>query len=220
MDNFISLNISKLVEKENLSKDAFGRMFDLKRGAISSYIDGKALPKIETLQKISAHYQISIDKLINQNIEEAPIVSVSEEQEIEPVESYAITIPLYNSEASAGIGQLQLSNEYVIDRLSVPFAREDDIALTIVGDSMTPAMQSGDIAVVRNMPNWRDYLDYGNIFVVVTENEVYCKVIAKNEDKDIFTLKSYNTNYGEFEIPKKFIRQVYKVIGIVSQRSY
>ncbi len=131
-----------------------------------------------------------------------------------------LSIPLYNAEASAGVGSLQLSNEYIIDNLQVPFARQDDIALTIVGDSMTPAMQSGDLAVVRNMPNWREYLDYGNIFIVVTDNEVYCKTVSKSTEKDIFTLKSYNTNYGDFEIPKKYISEIYKVIGIISQRSY
>jgi phage repressor protein C with HTH and peptisase S24 domain len=140
--------------------------------------------------------------------------------EIEPYETHTITIPLYNSEASAEIGHLQLSSEYVIDHLQVPFARETDIARTIVGDSMTAAMQSGDIAVVRNMPNWNDYLEFENIFIVVSEHEVYCKVISKSEEKEIFRLKSYNSNYSEFEIPKKFIRQVYKVIGIISQRSY
>ncbi len=69
MDNYIGLNISKLVSCSNLTKEAFGRLFELKRGAISSYIDGKALPKIETLQKISAHYHISIDDLVNRDIE-------------------------------------------------------------------------------------------------------------------------------------------------------
>ncbi len=139
---------------------------------------------------------------------------------VSDTENNGFAIPLYNAEASAGIGQLQLGSEYIIDKLKVPFARNEDIALTIVGDSMTPAMQSGDIAVVRSMPNWKEYLDYGNIFIVVTENEVYCKIVQKNIEKDIFTLKSYNTNYNEFEIPKKFISQIYKVIGIISQRSY
>ncbi|MCY1635769.1 S24 family peptidase [Marinifilum sp. D737] len=186
---------------------------------IRNYIAGRQ-PKFEVLSSIANHFEINYEWLLTGKGDMLQADLSIDSDEIQPYETHALTIPLYNSEASAGIGQLQLSNEYVIDSLSVPFAREDDIALTIVGDSMTPAMQSGDIAVVRNMPNWRDYLDYGNIFVVVTENEVYCKVIAKNEDKDIFTLKSYNANYSEFEIPKKFIRQVYKVIGIVSQRSY
>ena len=146
--------------------------------------------------------------------------TIDELSSIPTNDNNGFVIPLYNAEASAGIGQLQLSSEYIINKLKVPFARDEDIALTIVGDSMTPAMQSGDIAVVRSMPNWKEYLDYGNIFIVVTENEVYCKIVQKNSEKDIFTLKSYNTNYNEFEIPKKFISQIYKVIGIISQRSY
>ena len=202
--------------------DGNNSKFALKIGTseanIRNYIAGRQ-PKFEVLSSIASHFEINYEWLLTGKGDMLKIVN-SDFDEIEPSEVHTLTIPLYNSEASAGIGQLQLNNEHIIDHLSVPFAREDDIALTIVGDSMTPAMQSGDIAVVRNMPNWRDYLDYGNIFIVVTENEVYCKVIAKNEDKDIFTLKSYNANYSEFEIPKKFIRQVYKVIGIVSQRSY
>ena len=52
-NNYIKLNINYLVEKENKGKDGFGNLFNLNRGTIGTYINGKALPKIETLQKIS-----------------------------------------------------------------------------------------------------------------------------------------------------------------------
>ncbi|WP_459212753.1 helix-turn-helix domain-containing protein [Aquimarina rhabdastrellae] len=63
--NFISKNILFLVKEENISKDAFGKLFNLKRGNISSYINGKAMPKLETLIKISSKYDILIDDLIH-----------------------------------------------------------------------------------------------------------------------------------------------------------
>ncbi len=66
--NYISLNIKYLTGKEKVKKDEFGRIFGLNRGAISAYISEKAQPKIETLQKISAYFQISIDDLINTNL--------------------------------------------------------------------------------------------------------------------------------------------------------
>ncbi len=66
--DFISLNIKHLVTKENLSKDAFGKLFGLNRGAISSYIDEKSKPKIETLQKISAYFNYNLDQLVNEDI--------------------------------------------------------------------------------------------------------------------------------------------------------
>ncbi|WP_062056080.1 helix-turn-helix domain-containing protein [Aquimarina longa] len=63
--NYISENLSFLLHKTGLGKDAFGETIGLKRGNIGSYIDKKAFPKIETLQKISETYQITIDDLIN-----------------------------------------------------------------------------------------------------------------------------------------------------------
>jgi len=68
-NNYIKLNIHYIVERENRGKDGFGNLFNLNRGTIGTYIDGKALPKIETLQKISEKYNISIDELVNNQID-------------------------------------------------------------------------------------------------------------------------------------------------------
>ncbi|KAA1243343.1 helix-turn-helix transcriptional regulator [Aquimarina sp. RZ0] len=66
--NYISKNISYLLRTTGLGKDPFGETVGLKRGNIGSYIDGKAFPKIETLQRISETYKISIDDLINTDL--------------------------------------------------------------------------------------------------------------------------------------------------------
>lgn len=66
--DFISSNIAYLVSDQNTGKDAFGKLFGLNRGAISSYIDGKSKPKIETLQKISEKFNISLDNLVKQDL--------------------------------------------------------------------------------------------------------------------------------------------------------
>lgn len=65
---YISNNIRYLLDKSGESEKAFGEIFGLKRGSISSYIHGDVHPKIETLQKISAHFNVSIDDLINKDI--------------------------------------------------------------------------------------------------------------------------------------------------------
>lgn len=68
MKNYISDNIGSLVKKNKLSQDDFGALFDLKKGVINQYILGKSLPKIETLQKICKHFDISIDDFINTDL--------------------------------------------------------------------------------------------------------------------------------------------------------
>jgi len=68
--DYIALNINHLVFKEKLKKDAFGKLFNLNRGAIASYIEEKAKPKLETLQKISAKYDLLLDDLVNKKFSE------------------------------------------------------------------------------------------------------------------------------------------------------
>jgi transcriptional regulator with XRE-family HTH domain len=66
--NYIAKNLSFLLRQTGLGKDAFGETVGLRRGNIGSYIDEKALPKIDTLQKISETYKISLDDLVNTDL--------------------------------------------------------------------------------------------------------------------------------------------------------
>lgn len=81
MKNYISENISYLVKKLNCSQDEFGAMFDLKKSAISSYTSKNVQPKIETLQRIAAHFDITLDELINSSLQEMPKENFTKEPE-------------------------------------------------------------------------------------------------------------------------------------------
>lgn len=70
MKNYISENISYLVNKMRCSQDEFGAIFDLKRSVISQYIKEKSQPKIETIQRICEYFEITIDDFINRSLEE------------------------------------------------------------------------------------------------------------------------------------------------------
>ena len=66
--NYISENIKFLYRKTTFSQDDFGGLFDVGKGLISNYINGRALPKIETIQKMCAHYNIGIDDFVNTDL--------------------------------------------------------------------------------------------------------------------------------------------------------
>lgn len=70
MKNYISENLLYLVNKLKCSQDDFGKMFDLNRGNINQYVKEKTQPKIETIQKICSHFDITIDDFINRKLEE------------------------------------------------------------------------------------------------------------------------------------------------------
>lgn len=68
MENYIAENIQHLVNRMNCSQNEFGAMFGLNNGAVNSYVVKKALPKIETIQKICTYFEISIDDFINKSL--------------------------------------------------------------------------------------------------------------------------------------------------------
>lgn len=137
-----------------------------------------------------------------------------------PYGSSAPLIPVYNAEASAGHGCLRLESEHIVGQIQLPFAKPGDIALSTIGNSMQPEIFCGDILVVRPRQNWREYLETGKIYVVLTDEELYVKVISAITPGGTMVLHSYNPQYPDFEVPLQYVQGVFKVIGIVSQRSY
>lgn len=93
--NYIPENLRYLITLENSSMDEFGVRFELGRGMISQYIRKIAIPKLETIQRICLHFEITIDDFVNKDLSAAKPYAVkqgqlsySEDKEIEP---YAIS---------------------------------------------------------------------------------------------------------------------------------
>lgn len=118
MKNCIPLNIAYLVSKTKLSKDAFGRLFGLNRGTVSSYISGKAQPKSDTMRKISAYFGISINDIMNIDLEHQQSDNIASTK-------YNINNEQYNSIFNRG--------EYSIDLLDMLWIqiRERDKTIAI-----------------------------------------------------------------------------------------
>lgn len=62
--SFIGKNIKKIRTTKGLNQTDFGKVFNLTRGSIGSYEEGRAEPKIETLKHIAKKFSISLDRLI------------------------------------------------------------------------------------------------------------------------------------------------------------
>ncbi|WP_372756016.1 helix-turn-helix domain-containing protein [Labilibaculum sp.] len=208
MENYIGLNVSKLAEKENLSKDAFGRLFDLKRGAISSYIDGKALPKIETLQKISAHYNVSIDDLINRDIEQPDF---RKDESIEGV-------PYWDLPVSAGHSITDIIGQHKPNGFikGLPGADIAENILPVLGASMEPEVSNGALIGVRRINNWES-LNTERIYLIITKDDRMIKRIEYDtENEDI--LWCISPNYAKFKIFKYDIVDIQRVCFVYNPK--
>lgn len=76
--SFFGTNIKKIRQVKGLSQKAFADLFDLNRGVISSYEEGRAEPKIETILKVANHFNLNLDKLLTEILQVNQLASVSD----------------------------------------------------------------------------------------------------------------------------------------------
>lgn len=135
-------------------------------------------------------------------------------------------VPLLNLDAVGGIHSpnVVLGDREYADQL-IPFtdAQEGDVALTVSGESMSPTCPPGSRVLIRQVPQWREYFGYGNIFVLLlTDGRRILKEVQKyhEDSKNYILCKSHNDKYPEEELPKNMIKSVWKVIKILNERGW
>ncbi len=76
--SFFGTNIKKIRQVKGLSQKAFADLFDLNRGVISSYEEGRAEPKIDTIIKVAGHFNLDLNKFLTETLQVNQLVSVSD----------------------------------------------------------------------------------------------------------------------------------------------
>ena len=125
------------------------------------------------------------------------------EQQLEEQNSNVVQFPIQNSHEevqaylSAGTGIL---NYYEADKdiVEVPAdAPEHDWIFKIVGDSMKPLFDTGDIVYVDEFKQGTDTIQNGRIYVVEVDGEAYIKKVYVYEETKILRLVSLNKDYTD-----------------------
>ena len=66
--SFFGKNIKKIRSIKGLSQQAFAEVFDLKRGTLGAYEEGRSEPKIETIINVANYFSITIDDLLTSEL--------------------------------------------------------------------------------------------------------------------------------------------------------
>lgn len=80
--SFFGTNIKKIRQVKGLSQKTFADLLDLNRGVISSYEEGRAEPKIETILKVANHFSLDLDQLLTETLQESQLASVSDTNQL------------------------------------------------------------------------------------------------------------------------------------------
>ena len=86
-------NLKKIRSVHGMSQQEFADVFDLKRGTLGAYEEGRSNPKLETVLKIANHFSIGLEELL---MKELTVNKLLKFNELLAVESDSINIKDFN----------------------------------------------------------------------------------------------------------------------------
>lgn len=224
--NYLTKNIRYLRKLRKLTQQQFADQLQIKRSLVGAYEEGRAIPKIAVMQQICRYFTISIEELINFDLEKTGIrkLKVLEKQlQVLPVvvdNTNHELIPIVPVKASAGylngfsdpefIGQLPLFS-MPVPELS---AERTYRVFQITGDSMLPVV-SGAYIFCEFVVGVTD-LKNGQTYILVTKDEglVYKRVYLS--DGNNLLLVSDNKAFVPYSVSAESILEIWKARGVLS----
>ncbi len=127
--------------------------------------------------------------------------------------------PFYNVDFMGGFMDVYNDTSEIETFISVPGYDTASCWCTVSGNSMAPVINPGDIIALKQVGDWASYINYGEIYGIVTRNDMRTiKIIRKGSDEMHYRLIPVNTEeYDEQEIDKGNILYVFKVIGAIKK---
>lgn len=103
--------------------------------------------------------------------------------------------------------------------IDFPPYNDADAWINVTGKSMSPFISHGDIVAVKRIEGWNEFLPFGEIYAIITEEHRTIKIVTQGKDEDHFTLVPYNKSreFVEQQIPKRIIHNVYRVKGSIKK---
>ena len=208
-------NISKYMEKAGIDRNKLSADLGISYTTITDWIKGKTYPRIDKIELLANYFGISKSDLVEDSVSDITTIYNQlvphrqekvynfAEQQLEEQNSNVVQFPVQNNHEevqaylSAGTGIL---NYYEADKdiVEVPVdAPEHDWIFKIVGDSMKPLFDTGDIVYVDEFKQGVDTIQNGRIYVVEVDGEAYIKKVYVYEETKILRLVSLNKDYTD-----------------------
>lgn len=137
-----------------------------------------------------------------------------------PIISQAHGVPYYDVDFVGGFDLIFNSHEvnpaFFID---LPPFNDADCWVNVTGKSMSPFISHGDLVALKKMDTWAEFLLFGEIYAIITEEYRTIKIVGQGQDADHYTLIPYSKSdeFSRQPIPKSMIRQIFQVKGSIKK---
>jgi len=221
----ISNNLRYLRKKKGLTQQQFADLMEIKRSLVGAYEEDRADPRYDLLKKFASFYELTIDELINEQINDKwkprpksdasnlRILSIS-------VDSHdRENIELVPVKASAGYLNGYADPQFIseLPKFHLPFLKQGTFrAFEIKGDSMLP-LPSETIVIGEYLENWND-LKAGETYVFITKDDgvVYKRAGNKFKENKPIKLISDNPVFDPYTVPSEDILEIWKSKAYIS----
>ncbi|PRD48248.1 XRE family transcriptional regulator [Sphingobacterium haloxyli] len=221
----IASNLKFLRKKKGLTQQQFADALEIKRASVGAYEEDRAEPKYELLRKIAQFYDLTMDELANDIIDEKWRPQPKSNASNLRVLSITVdgnereNIELVPVKASAGYLNGYGDPEYVasLPKFSLPmFAQGTYRAFEIKGDSMLP-LPSGSVIIGEYVENWHD-IKPNQTYIVVSKEDgvVYKRIAYKFKEEKGLKLVSDNKTYEPYWVSTEDIIEVWKAKAFIS----
>ena len=221
----ISSNLKYLRKKKGLTQQQFADSMEIKRSLVGAYEEDRAEPKYELLKKFAEFYELSMDEMINETINDKwkpkpkgdpaniRVLSISVDSEDNE------NIELVPVKASAGYLNGFSDPQFIskLPKFHLPMFRQGTYrAFEISGDSMLP-LQSGTIVVGEYLENWND-VKPNDTYVIISKGDglVYKRIGSKFKENKALKLISDNPVYEPYSIAGEDVLEIWKAKAYIS----
>ncbi|PRD56454.1 XRE family transcriptional regulator [Sphingobacterium gobiense] len=221
----IASNLKFLRKKKGLTQQQFADVLEIKRASVGAYEEDRAEPKYELLRKIAQFYDLTMDELANDVIDEKWRPQPKSNASNLRVLSITVdgdereNIELVPVKASAGYLNGYGDPEYVAElpKFSLPMFKQGTYrAFEIKGDSMLP-LPSGSVIIGEYVENWHD-IKPNQTYIVVSKEDgvVYKRIAYKFKEEKGLKLVSDNKTYEPYWVSSEDIIEIWKAKAFIS----
>lgn len=227
--SYLAQNIKHLRKEKGLTQEQLAHKIGVKRAMVGAYEEGRAEPRLQTIQNICHYFKVKMDALITKDLAKGggskevdtkgeklrvlPIV-VDKDEETE----LGTLVPV---KAAAGYLNGYGDVDYIenLPRFSMPFPElpQDRTyrMFQIKGDSMLPVLP-GAYIICEYVADWSNIRNEECYVLVTLDEGVVYKRVINNLNKGSLLLKSDNTAYDSYSVTIGNIVEVWKAIGYTS----
>ncbi len=224
--SFFGKNIKKIRGVKGLSQQAFADLFDLKRGTLGAYEEGRSEPKIDTIINVANHFSIAIDDLLTAELTVNQLLRFNNDLALSPEdlerEQFA-EIPCITEKTIDSFIEYHDNEAFINDlpKMSLPLNTEKSfIGYTVINLEMTShdkGLYPKDIVIGEQVPNnVIKKLNNGTVVLCLTENEIILRRLYSTSKG--LVLRADHKNLDDLKISLKDVKQMWRVRYVFFRR--